>query len=75
MSGGPEDNRSAAEPPAGPPSGEAASRLRDVSISDRWAPLVRDPDKPPPQPPKLGRRLAAAALSLIVLTLVLWALA
>jgi hypothetical protein len=48
--------------------------LADISITDRWAPLVRDPDKKIEPSLKLGQRTLAALVCLIVLALVLWAL-
>jgi hypothetical protein len=61
------------EPAEAPPEKEPKS-LGDIPITDRWAPLVRDPDSSAPTPPKMGQRVIASALSLIVLALILWAI-
>ncbi len=71
MSGRPEDD----PPPAGPGADDKPASLGDVPITDRWAPLVRDPDRNAAVPPKLGQRMIAAALSLVALALLLWLLA
>jgi hypothetical protein len=60
---------------AAPPAGEAPENLRNLSIADRWAPLVHDPDRRAPAPAKYGQRVLAAAVCLIVLALLLWAAA
>ncbi len=61
--------------PVDPPAGKEPKSLGDIPITDRWAPLVRDPEQNSPQPPKMGQRVIASALSLIVLALILWAIA
>ncbi len=71
MNGRPDSDQDPAEPPAG---GKPKS-FEDIPITERWAPLVRDPDNDAPMPPKMGQRLIASAVCLIVLALLLWALA
>ena len=56
------------------PTQDKPEKLGDVSITDRWAPLIRDGERPQPVPPKMGQRILAAAACLIVLALFLWAL-
>ncbi len=70
MTGRPDKDRE----PVETPTDEAPVSLGDIPITDRWAPLVRDPEHNTPQPPKLGQRVLASALCLIVLALILWAL-
>ena len=71
MNGGPDQDQDPAEaPPDSEPKG-----FEDIPLTERWAPLVRDPNSKTPAPPKLGQRIIASALSLIVLGLILWALA
>jgi hypothetical protein len=70
VNGRPDSDQELADPPAG----KEPKSLSDISITDRWAPLVRDPEQKSPQPPKMGQRAIASALSLIVLTLILWAI-
>ena len=71
MNGTPDSDQDPADPPAG---GKPKS-FEDIPITERWAPLVRDPESNAPTPAKLGQRIIASALSLIVLALILWALA
>lgn len=71
MNGRPECDQ---DPPDAPAGGKPES-FEHIPITERWAPLVRDPDRAAPTPPKLGLRIIASALSLIVLALLLWALA
>jgi len=61
--------------PAELPAGEEPKDLGDISLADRWAPLVGNPDKPALVPPKLKQRLLASVLCLIVLALFLWMIA
>ena len=68
MNGDPDND----EQPRETPPEKASEGLGDIPITDRWAPLVRDPERNAPTPPKLGQRLLASALSLIVLALFLW---
>ncbi len=70
MNGRPDDVAEPAETPAG----KKPESLADIPITDRWAPLVRDPDSSAPTPPKMGQRVITSALCLIVLALILWAL-
>ena len=70
MNGPPDSDREPVEAPAE----KTPTSLADIPIADRWAPLVRNPDKKIEPSPKLGQRTLAALLSLIVLALILWAL-
>lgn len=70
MSGRPDSDQE----PLDTPAEKAPTSLSDIPLADRWAPLVRDPEHPTPPPPKYGQRVLAAALSLIVLALFLWAI-
>ena len=60
--------------PVDVPADDAPVSLADISITDRWAPLVRDPDKKNEPSPKLAQRTLASLICLIVLGLILWAL-
>lgn len=56
------------------PLDEAPVRLVDITLTDRWAPLVRDPNKKIEPSLKLGQRTLASFICLMVLALILWAL-
>jgi len=58
--------------PVETPANKAPLSLSDIPLSDRWAPLIGNPEKPALVPPKLAQRLAASVLCLLVLALFLW---
>jgi hypothetical protein len=60
--------------PVEAPADQGPVSLADISITERWAPLVRDPDKKIEPSLKLAQRTLAALVCLIVLALVLWVL-
>ena len=60
--------------PADASADEASVSLADITLADRWSPLVRDPNKKIEPSLKLGMRTLASFLCLIVLALILWAL-
>ena len=70
MNGRPDSDR---EPPETPAESTPTS-LADISLGDRWAPLVRDPSHKNEPSLKLGLRTLASFICLIVLGLILWAL-
>ena len=68
MNGEPEGDQNPVEPPPERP----PDSLGNISLADRWAPLVENPDKPAIAPVKPAQRLLAAATCLILLALFLW---
>jgi len=70
VNGRPDDHSTA----TGAVAGSGPNTLADVSLDERWAPLVRSPGRQAPQPAKIGLRTLVSALCLIVLALILWAL-
>jgi hypothetical protein len=71
VSGGPDRDRD----PLDTAGDETPVRITDMSMTERWAPLVVDPDQPAAfQPPRHALRALVAAACLIVVGLVLWAL-